>query len=190
MHSYPRKTFLTILFAAACLNASSLFCQTTMTQAIEPGSTRVYITVSDKNNLPALFSESSLAVSIDKYPTQVLSLRQADSEKLVFAVLVDTSRSNYDHADAIRQAALQFFEGLSANDQQGYLITFDLAASATTKPIGASQAQKMLAALKFQGATALFEAIEATCETRLARAGNPSTPRRVVLLLSLRGGQL
>ena len=113
-----------------------------------------------------------------------MSLARAENEKLVFAVLVDTSGSNYDHAEAIRQAAMELFHGLSANNQEGYLITFGMRASATSRPISASEAQKMLGALKFYGGTALFEAIKATCETRLARAANPSTPRRVILLLS------
>lgn len=184
MHSYQRKTFRALLVAAASLNAISLFCQTTPTHATDSGPTHVYITVSDKKNLPAPFPESSLAVSIDKHPAQVMSLRQADNEKLAFAVLLDTSGSNYDHADGIRKAALELFQGLSANNQEGYLITFNVDASATSKPISASQAQKMLAALTFSGGTALFETIKATCETRLARAANPSTPRRVILLLS------
>jgi Mg-chelatase subunit ChlD len=184
MHSYERKTLRALLVAAASLNAITLFCQTTPAHATDSGPTHVYVTVSDKKNLPAPLPESSLAVSIDKHPVQVMSLEQADHENLAFAVLLDTSGSNWDHADGLRKAALEFFQDLSANNQEGYLITFNVIASATSKPISASQAQKMLAALRFSGGTALFEAIKATCNTRLARTANPSTPRRVILLLS------
>lgn len=184
MYLYERKTFRAILVAAASLNAITLFCQATPAHATDSVPTHVYVTVSDKKNLPARLRESSLAVSIDKHPVQVMSLEQANDENLAFAVLVDTSGSNRDHADNIKDAALEIFQGLSANNQEGYLITFNFGASATSKPISASQAQKMLAVLRFSGGTALFETIKATCETRLARAANPSTPPRVILLLS------
>jgi Mg-chelatase subunit ChlD len=184
MHSCPRKSFRAILVVAVSLNAIALFCQTPSTLTTESEPTRVYITVSDKKNLPASIPESSLETSIDEHPTRVMSLARADNENLAFAVLVDTSGSNYEHADAIRQAAVELFQGLSANNQEGYLITFDGRAFATSNPISAPQAQKMLAVVKFYGPTALFETIKATCETKLARAANPSTPRRIILLLS------
>lgn len=176
------KPFCAILVAVASLNNNPLYSQTSPAPAAEK--IRVYISVSNKKDLPVLLPESGLSASIDKQPVQVLSLQRAENEKLVFAVLVDTSGSNYDHADAIRKAALELFQGLSDSNQEGYLVTFGVSASATTKSIRAARVQQMLAALKFYGGTALYETIKATCETRLSRAANPLASRRVILLLS------
>jgi VWFA-related protein len=121
---------------------------------------------------------------VDKQSAQVNTLRAAKSDALLFAVVVDTSKSDASGAALIKKAALQLFQGLSTDGNQGYLVLFDVSVAISNQPLQVSQAQSALDAAKFEGGTAVYDAIEQTCIQKLSRSGNPNTPRRVILLIS------
>ena len=144
----------------------------------------IYVTASDKNSSSVSLNQPELTVTLDKQPVQVASVRSAKSDKLLFAVLVDASTSNRKQSDSVRAAANQFFEGLSAADNRGYLVFFDQSVRMSGRPLLPSEAREALAGLKFGGATAVFDAIAQTCTTVLSKRVNPEPPRRVILLIS------
>jgi Ca-activated chloride channel family protein len=147
-------------------------------------SVQVLLTASDKRDSHVVLAQSELSVSVDKQPGQVNTLRAAKSDALLFAVVVDTSRSDAGGAALIKKAALQLFQGLSTGGNQGYLVLFNHSVAMSKKPLPVSQAQSALDATNFSGGTAVYDAIEQTCIQKLGRSGNPDTPRRVVLLIS------
>jgi Mg-chelatase subunit ChlD len=127
--------------------------------------------------------QSELSVSVDKQTAQVNTLRAAKSDALLFAVVVDASKSDAGGAALIKKAALQLFQGLSTDGNRGYLVLFNVSVAISHKPLQVSEAQSVLDATKFDGGTAVYDAIEQTCIQRLSRSGNPDTPRRVILLI-------
>jgi Ca-activated chloride channel family protein len=147
-------------------------------------SVQVYVTASGKHDSPVTPAQSELSVSVDKQPAKVNTLRAAKSDALLFAVVVDTSRSDAGGAVSIRKAALQLFQGLSTGGNQGYLVLFNASVAMSKQPLQISQAQSVLDAANFNGGTAVYDAIEQTCIQKLSRSGNPDAPRRVILLIS------
>jgi Ca-activated chloride channel homolog len=147
-------------------------------------SVQVFLTASGKHDSPVTPAQSELSVSVDKQPAQVNTLRAAKSDVLLFAVVVDTSRSDAGAAAFIKKAAFQLFQGLSTGGNQGYLVLFNASVATSSQPLQVSQAQSVLDAAKFGGGTAVYDAIEQTCIQKLSRSGNPDTPRRVILLIS------
>jgi VWFA-related protein len=145
---------------------------------------QIYLTASDKHGSPITLSQSDLSVFIDKKPAQVTAMRSAKEDKLLFALLVDTSKSDATKAKEIKEAAILLFQGLSTGDNQGYLVLFDIGIKMSKKPLQPSTVQKVLDSLKFGGGTALFDAIGDTCTQILSRLGNPDTPRRAIFLIS------
>jgi Ca-activated chloride channel homolog len=102
----------------------------------------------------------------------------------LFAVLVDTSRSDLGSAESIRKAALQLFQSLTSDTSRGYLVLFNISAAISKQPLQASQVQSALDGVQFGGGTAVYDAMEQTCIQKLSRSGNPDTPRRVIVLIS------
>ena len=147
-------------------------------------SVQVFLTASDKHDSPVVPAQSELSVSVDKQPAQVTTLRSAKSDSLLFAVVVDTSKSDASSAALIKKAALQLFQGLSTESNQGYLVLFNTSVATSKQPLQVSHAQNVLDAAKFGGGTAVYDAIAQTCVQKLSRSGNPNTPRRVILLIS------
>lgn len=147
-------------------------------------SVHVFLTASDKHDSPATLAQPELSISVDKQPAQVSTLRAAKSDALLFAVVVDTSKSDAGDSALIKKAALQLFQSLSAGGNQGYLVLFNASVATSKQPLQASQAQSALDAAKFGGGTAVYDAIQQTCIQKLSRSGNPDTPRRVILLIS------
>jgi len=147
-------------------------------------SVEIYLTASGKDASVVLLDQSELTVTLDKQPIQVTSVRPAKHDNLLFAVLLDASTSNARHSAWIKEAANLLFEGLSAGDNRGYLVFFDVSAQVSAKTLQPSEARKALDGLKFGGGTALFDTIAKTCTTVLSRRTNPDTPRRVISLLS------
>jgi len=145
---------------------------------------QVFLTALGKHDFPVTPTQSELSVSVDKQQAQITTLRSAKSDALLFAVMVDTSKSDAAGADLIRKAALQLFQGLSTDGNQGYLVLFNGSVATSRQPLPVSQAQSVLDAAKFSGGTAVYDAIQQTCIQKLSRAGNPNTPRRVILLIS------
>jgi Ca-activated chloride channel homolog len=147
-------------------------------------SVQVFLTASDKHDSPVTPAQSELTVFVDKQPAKVITLRAAKTDALLFAVVVDTSRSDASDAALIKKAALQLFEGLSTGGNQGYLVLFNVSVATSKQPLQVSQAQSALDAAKFAGGTAVYDAIGQTCTQKLSKSGNPDTPRRVLLLIS------
>lgn len=147
-------------------------------------SVRVFLTASGKHDSPITPMQSELVVSVDKQSAQVNTLRAAKSDPLLFAVVVDASKSDAGRAALIKKAALQLFQGLSTDGNRGYLVLFNASVATSRQPIQVSEAQSVLDATKFDGGTAVYDAIAKTCTQKLSRSANPDTPRRVILLIS------
>lgn len=145
---------------------------------------QVFLSAFGKSDSPAVLQEAELSVRIDKTVAQVKAVRSAKGEPLLFAVLVDTSKSDASAADSVKEAAFQLFERLARAPNQGYLVLFNHRVAVSRDPISASQAKEALGATIFEGGTAVYDAIEQTCKQELSRSGNPTTPRRVILLIS------
>jgi VWFA-related protein len=105
-------------------------------------------------------------------------------DPLLFAILVDMSKSDGSNANSIKNAAFEVFQGLTSPQNQGYLVMFDHEVSTTQTPISISEAKKALDSALFGGGTAVYDAIEMTCRQRLSRSGNPPMSRRVIFLIS------
>ena len=97
---------------------------------------------------------------------------------------MDTSKSEGPNADVIRNAVLQIFQSLSANGSQGYLVLFNEFVATSKTPLEVSQVPEALKIAKFQGGTAVYDAIEQTCTQKLSRSANTTVPRRIVILVS------
>jgi VWFA-related protein len=147
-------------------------------------SVQVLFTAAGKSGSPAMPTSSELSVFVDNQPAKVNTLRSSKNDPLLFAVVVDASRSDASNADLIKKAAFQLFQGLSTGGNQGYLVLFNHSVATSSQPLQLSQAQSVLDAAKFGGGTAVYDAIEQTCIQKLSRSGNPDTPRRVILLIS------
>ncbi len=169
------------------LSAVSSQGQTTAQEPHAPPdekSVHVFLTVSDTHDSPVTPAQSELSVFVDKQLAQVDTLRSAKNDALLFAVLLDTSKSEASSAAVVKKAALQLFQGLATNGNQGYLVPFSDLAASSRQPLQVSQVESTLDAAKFEGGTAVYDAIQQTCIRRLSRSGNPNSPRRVILLIS------
>jgi VWFA-related protein len=144
----------------------------------------LYLTVSGKHDSPAIPVQSELRVSIDNRPAEVTSLRSASGDKLLFVLLVDISGSDKTQAASIKAAAVQLFQGLLADGNQGHLVLFNTEIEMSRKPASLSEVQSKLDRIEFHGGTALYDAIGDTCVRILSRSGNPDAPRRAIILLS------
>jgi Ca-activated chloride channel homolog len=151
-----------------------------------PGKTavQVFLTATRKDGSPGMLVQSELSVFVGKQPAQVNTLRSAKNDPLLFALLVDVSKSDAASAGLIRKAALQLFQGLATGGNQGYLVLFSDIVAISGGPLQISQVEKALDGAKFDGGTAIYNAIEQTCTQKLSRSGNPDTPRRAILLIS------
>jgi Ca-activated chloride channel family protein len=147
-------------------------------------SVQIFLTASGKHDSPITPTQSELSVSVDKQAAQVNTLRAAKSDALLFAVVVDASKSDAGGAALIKKAALQLFQALSTDGNRGYLVLFNVSVAISRQPLQVSEAQSVLDAAKFGGGTAVYDAIGQTCVQKLSRSGNPDTPRRVILLIS------
>ena len=147
-------------------------------------SVQVFLTTSDKHGSPATLGQSELSVFVDKQLAHINKLRSAKNDALLFAVLVDTSKSDADSADLIRKAALKIFQTLSTDGNQGYLVLFNVSVAISARPLQLSEVRSLLDGATFGGGTALYDAIAQACVQKLSRSGNPDTPRRAILLIS------
>lgn len=147
-------------------------------------SVQVFLTAIGKSSSSTMPTLSELSVSVDKQQAQVTTLRSAKDDALLFALVVDASSSDKSSTALIRKAAVQLFQGLSTNSNRGYLALFNLSVAISRQPVQVSEAQSVLEATKFGGATAVYDAIGKTCVEKLSRSGNVDTPRRVILLIS------
>jgi VWFA-related protein len=143
-----------------------------------------FLTALAKDNSPAVLQQTALSVRIDKAVAQVKSVRSVKDDPLLFAVVVDVSKSDASIANSITEAAFRLFQGLASAHNQGYLVLFNHDVATTEAPISVSEAKKALDSATFAGGTALYDAVEITCRQRLSRSENPARSRRVILLIS------
>ena len=147
-------------------------------------SVQIYLTASGTGDPPPVLTLSQLRAFVDKQPAQVTSLRLANEDKLLFAVLVDTSGSEAAKAASIKQSALQLFKGLLDGGSQGHLVLFNDQVAMSKHPDQLSEVQTVLDGLHFRGGTALYDAVADTCTKILSRSENPETPRRAIFLFT------
>ena len=152
-------------------------------QAAKPSQT-VYFTAQAKDGSSVVLDPKELSVSIDKQPSPIGAMRSSKEDPLLFAVLVDVSRSDAASANAIKQAALQLFQGLGNSRNRGYLVLFNQGVAISKQPLATSEAKQALEEVKFSGGTAVYDAIEQTCRRALSRLANANIPRRVIILIS------
>ncbi len=145
---------------------------------------QIYLTATGKDAATLISDRSHLIVSIDQNPTSVVSLRSAKEDKLLFAIVIDTSTSNAPNAAAIKAAATKIFQGFSNSRNQGYLVFFDARVRSTRRPLQPSEAKEILDKVEFRGSTALYDAVAETCIHILGREKNPDNPRRLIVLIS------
>ena len=145
-------------------------------------SVQFFLTALAKDKSPVLLQETALSVRVDKAAAQVKSVRSVNDDPLLFAIVVDKSKSDVSRADSIKAAALELFQGLATGQNQGYLVMFNDEVATTQAPVSVAQAKKALDSAAFTGGTAVYDAIEITCRQRLSRSAN--TSRRVIFLIS------
>jgi VWFA-related protein len=143
-----------------------------------------FLTALAKDESPLVLREADLSVLIDKKAAQVKRVRPAKDDPLLFAVLVDVSKSDAASANSIKEAAFQLFQALASDQNQGYLVLFNDRVAMSQAPLSVSQAKKALDAAIFDRGTAVYDAIDQTCKQKLGRAGNPARSRRVIVLIS------
>lgn len=146
--------------------------------------TQVYFSAAGKGDTPPVPNVSELEFSIDKQPAQASSLRSAGGDKLLFAVLVDFSGSGFYQAASIKMATMQVLQGLLDGKNEGRLIVFNDRVTAGENSIDLPEAQRILGLFHFYGGTALYDAIADTSTRHLSMAGNPSTPRRAIIVIT------
>lgn len=161
-----------------------LISQVSAQPATERSPLQVFLTASTKDNSPVVLNQTELGILIDNQPTEISALRSAKDDPLVFAVLVDVSKSEADIAKSIKAAVQRLFQNLATEQNQGYLVVFNGRVGISKSPVPASEVEHTLDGVTFGGGTALYDAIEQTCRQRLSRVENPGKPRRVILLIS------
>jgi Ca-activated chloride channel family protein len=174
--------FIIFLFLSTLVPAQESSDATPLAAAKPP--VQIFATIVTKDGSTALPAPEIFNVSLDKQQAQVVSLRPAKDEKLLFAVIVDISSSGKAQAQSIKDAAIRIFQGLSSDRSQGYLVLLDHLVMPSKRPLQPSEVQTVVNNIGFGGGTALFDGIEQTCTQTLGRSQNPNTPRRVLILLS------
>jgi len=145
---------------------------------------QVFVTASAKDGSVETPSTSDLTASIDKQPAQVVSLRSAKDDKLLFAVLVDISKSEAPNAQLEKEVALKLFEALSTEGNQGFLVLFNHRLAVTKVPLQPAEAQAALSGASFGGGTAVYDAITVTCTQMLNPPVNFDSRRKAIVVLS------
>ena len=179
-----RLLVLCVALSLSITSQNHLVAQEALQPPLGKAPVEVYLTATGKNSSSGALDQSALTVTLDKQPIQLTSIRSAKHDKLLFAVVVDASTSNARNSGWIKKAAFDLFEGLLANGNQGYLVSFDVSARRSASPLQLSEVRKVLVDLQFVGGTALFDTIAKTCTTVLSKSGNPNNPRRAIILIS------
>jgi VWFA-related protein len=144
----------------------------------------VYAIVSEKGVSGPIPASPQLVVLVDKEPAQIASLRSANEEKMLFALLVDSSLSDAKKAALIRHIASELFQRLSEGGNEGYLVVFNDPVATSKRTLQPQEVQQALDSVKFGGATALYDAIAGTCTTILSESRNPGATRRAIFLIT------
>lgn len=184
MRPCPQKMARWIVVLCAVLGHIEVFAATPQSSAPARSATRVFLTTFDDDKSPGALQQSELSVLVDKVPAPLTDVHSAKDDPLLFAVVVDISRSDAATANSIREAALELFQQLTNDRTQGFLVLFNQAVAASKTALSVSQAKKVLDTARFGGGTAVYDAVEETCKHQLSRSGNPDRPRRAILLIS------
>jgi Mg-chelatase subunit ChlD len=180
-----RGTYLLCSATLICVSGlNDAAAQGTPSQPLASQTVQVYLTARGKHDAAPMLSQSELSASIDKQPAQVTSLRPVKEDKILFALLLDTSKSEAPDAKSIRNAAMLLFQSLSKGGNQGYLVLFNSEVSTSKRPLQPSEAQEIINGAKFRPGTELYDAIGETCTGILSRSGNPDFPRRLIILIT------
>lgn len=166
-------------FAVACAVVLAPLTAARAQSAPAASPLTIFFTAQDASPL----TSADLRVTVDKKPVQVLSLRPAKSDKLLFALLIDASGSQMKDARPIRETATQIFQQLSSQGGVGYLGAFSDTFRFSKSPIAAQEVQRLLDGIQFRGGTSLYDAI-ATCAQQLGRQAHPDFPRRAIILIT------
>ena len=170
-----------------------LLCTTSQNQAVAQGTPlqppaspaiQVYLTATGKADSAVILNPTELSATIDKHPAQVTSLRSAKDEKLLFALVIDTSASEDQDYEAIKKAAILLFQSLATDGNQGYIVLFNDTSLISKRPLQLEEARETINGAKFGGGTALYEAIQKTSTQILSRSRNPEFPRRAIILIT------
>jgi hypothetical protein len=102
---------------------------------------QVFVTASHKNGSPLTLSSSDLTLFVDKRPVRVVDIRSAKGDPLLFALLVDVSKSDGEEAKMIRELAVQIFRRLAVGSNRGYLVLFNDKAAMSQTPMSPEQAE-------------------------------------------------
>ena len=153
---------------------------------------QIYITASGKDDSSPIPTLSKLSGAIDKQAAQITSARSANADKMRFALLVDASNSETKQAASIRDAAVQLFQGLLEQRNEGYLLVFNEQVITSSKPLQLSEVRQALESGVRQahecvepcGGSAINDAIAFASQKLLNKHGNSETPRRVIFLIS------
>jgi VWFA-related protein len=181
----PRGLYLLCCALFICITSQDqVTAQGTPLQPPTSQAIQVYLTAAGKADSAAIITQSELSVSIDKQPAHVTSLRSAKEEKLLFALLIDTSRSRATQARSIKKAAMQLFQSLATGGNQGYIVAFNEQILRSQIPFPPPEARKAIEGLKFGGGTSLYDAIWETCRDILSRTRNTDFPHRAIILIT------
>lgn len=168
-------------FAVAC---ALLFAPIIHAQAQTTPASPLAILIAASTPEASPLTPDSLRVTVDKKPAQVLSLRSARADKLLFVLLIDFSGSQAPDADVIRHAATQIFEQLSSQGDVGYLGVFSDSLRLSNGPILASGVvPRVLDRTQFSGGTSLYDAV-AESGRQLSGREYAGFPRRAMIVLS------
>jgi Mg-chelatase subunit ChlD len=147
-------------------------------------SVKVFVDASAKHGATAVPDISKLAASIDGKATQVLSVRPAKDDKLLFAVMVDISSSGRQQQRAVKDAVVRIFQMLTNEQSQGYLVMFNTQIYPSKRPLQPSEVQSILDHISFSGGTSLYDSVAQTASDILSRSKNADAPRRLILVLT------
>jgi hypothetical protein len=172
--------WVVVVLLGAC---SGAMAQTVPQSAVHP--THVYVTLSDPHGGPVNLTASDLKVILGKQMIAVDSLEQVGNEKLSFALLVDMSSSGATESAATKRASSQLFQALASGGNQGYLVLFNQKVTMSGSPLAPAAAQKALNETRFDGGTALYDAINQTCTTVLSRRTDVSTHGALLLCFQM-----
>jgi len=181
-----RAILISLLCAIGLLGVSSQPAQAQNSADIQASGSKVqvYVTAFSKDGPPLTLTSQDILVSVNKKPARVLDVRPAKGDPLLFALLVDISKSDGQEAKLIRDLANQLFQALAVNRNQGYLVLFNDNILISQMPMSPQHVDSDLATVKFERSTALYDAIQQTCTYKLGSAQNPNSPRRVIVIVS------
>ncbi len=180
-----RKTFYCVRYVLSlctgmCTHSAA---QGSPASDAKPSPIIVYVT-SAGNSVALPLDDSSIAVTVDNQPAVVESIRPAKNDPLLFVVLMDESTPMRARAEEMKDAALAFFKGHSAEGDKGYLGFFDVTSSFTSRPVTVQEAQQILAKRHIGGGSAVFDAIARSSYGILSRERDPNIPRRAIILIT------